>query len=336
MRRESALMSSPASFPPLPLAEVASASATRGVANPFGIALGVRHHLRPGLGEGHRDFLAFPRGLQAAHSRFRPDVDSLGRCEGRDLFKMHFSLAGRNGVRYDGRPEHVACMPSVSISVHPAGVGKSDFHPRGIWEHSLTLACPADFLTEALRLAPESLPAPLARFASGGEPQLFFASSPLPGRARRLIEDLLDPPCESSTAHLHAEARVLDLLCLGLDLFARERRCSGRKRLSARDVQALQALRERVARDYLSPTSIAALARSAGMNRTKLTAGFRALFGESIGEYLTRLRMQYACRRLKEGCPASAVAAEIGYRHQSSFSTAFRAYLGRPPGQWKI
>jgi AraC-like DNA-binding protein len=328
-------MSSLASFPPLPLAEAASASAAGGFANPFGSALGARHLLRPGLGEGYRDVLAFPRGLQVAYSRFRPDVDSLGRCEGRNLFKMHFSLAGRNGVRYDGGPEHVARMPSVSISVHPAGVGKSDFHPRGVREHSLTLACPADFLTEALRLAPESLPAPLARFASGCEPQLFFASSPLPGRARRLIEDLLDPPCEASTSHLHAEARALDLLCLGLDLFAREPRGSGRKSLSARDARALQALRERVARDFLMPASIAAMARGAGMNRTKLTAGFRALFGESIGGYLTRLRMQHACRMLKEGCPASAVAAELGYRHQSSFSTAFRAYLGRPPGEWK-
>ncbi len=318
-----------ASFPSLPVAEAAGAAAG-GLPNPFGSALGARHVVRPELGEGHRDFLEFPRGLRAAHSRFRPAVDSVGRCEGRDLFKMHFSLAGRNRVRYEGQPEREAGLPSVSISVHPAGVGKLDFHPREVWEHSLTLTCPAAFLTEALRLESAGLPEPLARFASGHAARPFFAVMPLPGRARRLIEELLSPPCESRLAHLHAEACVLNLLCTGLDSLPGE---SGRSvgRLSARDMRALRALRERLAEDFVSPLSIAVLARSTGLNRTKLTMGFRELFGETIGDCLTRLRMQHACRMLEEGFPASAVAAELGYRHQSSFSTAFHAYLGRPP-----
>ena len=324
-----------ASFPSLPVAEIASIAVGQGLDYPFGAALGARHVLRRGLGEGHRDYLTFPRGLQVAHSRFRPAVDSLGRCEGRNLFKMHFNLDGRNRVRYEGQAELVAATPSVSISLHPAGVSKSDFHPQDCWEHSVTLVCPASFFADALRLDFDGLPAQLARFAMGCEPQLFMATGPLPGRARRLIEDLLAPPCSSRVAHLHAEARSIDLLCVGLELFTEQPDAGGRGGISRRDQRSLQALRERLASDFLLPASIHALARAAGMNRTKLTTGFRALFGESIGDYLTRLRMQHACHMLDQGFSAAAVAAELGYRHQSSFATAFRAYIGSSPSRFR-
>lgn len=322
-----------ASFPSLPVA--ADSVAAPDAVNPFGLALGARHVLRLGLGEGRRDFLSFPRGLLAAYSRFRPAVDSLGHCEGRNLFKMHFNLGGRNRVRYDGQPEQVASMPSVSISVHPAGVSKADFHPRDVWEHSVTLVCPASFFSEALRVEPDRLPAPLARFATGNEPRLYTASQALPSRARKLIEELLTPPCSTHVAHLHAEARAIDLLCLGLELFTEAPDRDEHSAISRRDARALQTLRDRLAEDFLSPLSIHLLAREAGMNRTKLTTGFRELFGESIGDYLTRLRMKHACYMLEQGFSAAAVAAEVGYRHQSSFATAFRAYVGASPSAFR-
>lgn len=323
-----------AEFPPLAVARPAPRAALS-VDNPFGSALSARHEVRRGFGVGRRDFLSFPRGLRLAHSRFKPAIDSTGRCEGQSLFKMHFSLAGRNTLRYDGRPDELVRESSLSISLQPMGVAKLDCHPRDVWEHSLTLSCDARFLMETMGDEVERLPRAIERYARGLEPQLYFATAPLPARARRLIEELLAPPCAIRVAHVHAQARALDLMCLGLDLLAGDGLggvAEGtRATLSARDTQALQALRARLEQDFLTPRSIDWSARSAGMNRTKLTAGFRVLFGESIGEFLNRLRMQHARQLLESGLSVSAVAAELSYSHLSSFSTAFTAHFGRSP-----
>lgn len=298
--------------------------------NPFGQALHARDIVRPECGMGYRDYLWFPRGLQVAHSRFRLNVDSTGACNGQDLFKMHFSLTGCNTLRYAGQTEYVLRGPCLSMSVQPEGVGKLDCHPRDVLEHSITFACRANFLAEAMRLDADALPPALARFVRGLAPEPFFVVLPLPARAVKLIGEFLSPACNERIAHLHAEARALDLLCLGLDLLI-ENLVPARWQLAPRDKRALQQVREHIEKDFLQPTSIAQRAREVGLNRTKLTAGFRALFGETINECVTRLRMQHARQMLEDGWSAAQVALDLGYQHQSSFSTAFRAYFGRVP-----
>lgn len=318
-----------AGFPSFDVALPAPADAFYG-RNPFGRALRARDIVRPECGTGHRDYLWFSRGLQVAHSRFRLSVDSTGTCNGQNLFKMHFNLAGLNTLRYAGQADHVLRGPCLSMSLQPADVIKLDCHSRDVLEHSLTFACRPDFLADSLSLDPDVLPPVLARFVRGLAPELLFVVLPLPSRAVKLIEELLSPVCSERMAHLHAEARVLDLLCLGLDLLLENPERS-RQPLAPRDKRALQQVRESIEKDFLQPTSIVQRAREVGLNRTKLTAGFRALFGETINECVTRLRMQHARQMLEDGWSAAQVAMDLGYQHQSSFSTAFRAYFGHVP-----
>ncbi len=300
--------------------------------NPFGVTLGDRLTLQDGYGEGRRDFLSFARGIRAAYSRFRPSRDIVGNCEGQDLFKLHFSLEGRNVLRYAHGAEELVPVPSLSMSLHPTGLRKLDCHPREVWEHSLTFTCRHAALAELIAIDPADLPAPVRRFVLGGDAQLYCKTLPLPARVARSINALLAPDCDPRVAHLHAEARVLDLLCLALDHLVDwpDHRLHG-SNPTARQVRALNTAREQLERQFLAPVSIGLLARSSGLSRTRLTEGFRSLFGESVGECLARLRMQHAKRMLEDGHTAAAVSAELGYRHQSSFSTAFRTYFGKAP-----
>jgi AraC-like DNA-binding protein len=299
--------------------------------NAFGSALGERLALEGERGEGRRDFLSFGRGLRAAHSRFRPARDSVGECEGQGLFKLHFSLEGRNTLRYGRGREEVVPAPSLSMSLHPAGLPKLDCHPRDVWEHSLTFTCRPGLLAEAMSADPSDLPAAVRSFTEGDDTQLYCKTLPLPARARRLIEALLAPECDRRMAHLHAEARALDLFCLGVEHLIETPARRSRPAPVARQARALESARLHLDGNFLTPVSIGWLARRSGLSRTALTAGFRALFGETVGEYLARLRMGHARSMLEHGHSAAAVAAELGYRHQSSFSTAFRTYFGRAP-----
>jgi AraC-like DNA-binding protein len=92
-------------------------------------------------------------------------------------------------------------------------------------------------------------------------------------------------------------------------------------------------MREYLRKSFTESPSIAQLASRVGMNRTKLMHGFHTLFGETIKQHVTRLQMEYAVKMLKEGTSCRDIASALGYRHQSSFTTAFRTYFGRAPKQ---
>jgi AraC-like DNA-binding protein len=84
------------------------------------------------------------------------------------------------------------------------------------------------------------------------------------------------------------------------------------------------------------PWSLERLAREVGVSRSLLASRFTALIGQPPMRYLTRWRIQLACRRLSdEAAKVSAVATDVGYRSEAAFSRAFKAVVGRSPAGWR-
>lgn len=83
--------------------------------------------------------------------------------------------------------------------------------------------------------------------------------------------------------------------------------------------------------------SIQQLASLAGMNRTKLQANFKLIFGKTINAFTKDLKMQKAKELLKSQSPVSLkeVAAMIGYKHTNHFSAAFKNYFDCTPSAFK-
>lgn len=75
--------------------------------------------------------------------------------------------------------------------------------------------------------------------------------------------------------------------------------------------------------------SIQQLATLAGMNRTKLQANFKLIFGKTLNSFTKELKMQKAKELLKSNSAFSLkeVAAIIGYKHTNHFSAAFKKYF---------
>lgn len=68
------------------------------------------------------------------------------------------------------------------------------------------------------------------------------------------------------------------------------------------------------------------------MNETTLKKGFKAIFGETPFDFSVRCRMQQALVLLREESMSVARVAEaVGYRHQTSFATAFLRHFGMRP-----
>ena len=96
--------------------------------------------------------------------------------------------------------------------------------------------------------------------------------------------------------------------------------------------RALAQLHEQPARAW----TLQQLARDVGTSRSALADRFARLVGEPPMQYLMRWRMQVAARRLSEGVDkVSAIALDVGYDSEASFSRAFKRMAGLPPAAWR-
>ena len=78
------------------------------------------------------------------------------------------------------------------------------------------------------------------------------------------------------------------------------------------------------------------LVKKTGMNRTKLSSGFYALFGCSIKQYQLQQRMLLAKRKLAiTNLPVKAVAQQCGFANEKYFFTYFKQKTGLTPGLYR-
>jgi AraC family transcriptional regulator len=79
-----------------------------------------------------------------------------------------------------------------------------------------------------------------------------------------------------------------------------------------------------------------ALAAFAGVHPTHLARTFRRFHGRSLGDYVTGLRIQHACRALSETDEALAsIASEAGFTDQSHFTRTFKHVIGTTPARYR-
>jgi AraC-like DNA-binding protein len=82
--------------------------------------------------------------------------------------------------------------------------------------------------------------------------------------------------------------------------------------------------------------SLDRLAREVGVSRSSLAEHFTELIGQPPMRYLTRWRIQLACRLLSDdAAKVSTVALDVGYQSEAAFSRAFKALVGTSPANWR-
>jgi len=93
---------------------------------------------------------------------------------------------------------------------------------------------------------------------------------------------------------------------------------------------ALNAIHAQPAR----PWTLDALAKTAGMSRSRFAARFTGVVGLPAGEYLTLWRLNLAKPMLRRGRPVKQVAVELGYAGAATFARAFLQTVGVSPAVW--
>lgn len=84
------------------------------------------------------------------------------------------------------------------------------------------------------------------------------------------------------------------------------------------------------------PWTVSELAGTAAMSRSTFFLRFKETVGMTPLDYLLRLRMHTAGRRLRDTTDTVAsIATAVGYRTDSAFSAAFKRFTGRSPGEYR-
>ena len=82
--------------------------------------------------------------------------------------------------------------------------------------------------------------------------------------------------------------------------------------------------------------SSAAMARMCGLSQSQFDRSFRRVFGSSARQYLLRVRVEAACRRLAETEETvAALAVELGFYDQAHFTRCFHRTMGLTPAQYR-
>jgi AraC family transcriptional regulator len=103
-----------------------------------------------------------------------------------------------------------------------------------------------------------------------------------------------------------------------------------------RDLRSLQRAREYVHAHFTENLTLARVARAAGVHPVYLGQTFRQEFGETLGEYLNRIRVRAAAGLLANSDrPLSAIAVDLGFYDQSHFTRVFRQLTGATPGTFR-
>jgi AraC family transcriptional regulator len=98
----------------------------------------------------------------------------------------------------------------------------------------------------------------------------------------------------------------------------------------------LSGARELLAARFRDKLTLGDVARAADVHPVHLATSFRKHFGCTVGDYVRRRRVTYACRRLADSdLPLAEVALEAGFADQSHFSKTFRRLSGMTPAQYR-
>jgi AraC family transcriptional regulator len=107
--------------------------------------------------------------------------------------------------------------------------------------------------------------------------------------------------------------------------------------VTPRDLARAAAAARRMEDKPQAPHTIASLAREASLSPFRFLRAFKEAVGASPHQFLLRLRLRDAARRLLDTRDAvTAIAYEVGFEDLSNFTHAFRAEFGMSPRAWRM
>ncbi|GAB5413418.1 MAG: hypothetical protein Cons2KO_10210 [Congregibacter sp.] len=244
---------------------------------------------------------------------------------------LHFRLDGvSRELDREGR-EHMLGSHSFLL----AASGTRELSMRQVlgdnWR-TVGIACRPSFVRRELGIRDDALPKALQEFSGEAADTGFWYAGAMDSEMLEVSRHLLDPPVKGRTRNIYLRVKTLELLCLALESLDNPDLLEEPPvKLSQHDLNCLYRAREILDAAEELP-SLETLAREVGLNRNKLSAGFKHVFGDPVAAYYRGMRLDRARERIIAGeTSIGRIAGEAGYSDPGSFSKAFRQRFGVLP-----
>jgi AraC-like DNA-binding protein len=148
-----------------------------------------------------------------------------------------------------------------------------------------------------------------------------------------IIDSIRTTTNKNELKQIFVNARVLELIMLQFEQFSF---ISDKLTdlLKIEDVQKLEEAQRILRNSFVNPPTHKQLSKLVLLNEFKLRNGFKQHFGTTIYNYITRIRMEEAKRLiLNENKNMYEVSTIVGFKHQASFTHAFKKYYGLLPSE---
>jgi AraC-like DNA-binding protein len=291
-----------------------------------------RVSLAPQEGDGYWDLTRIRRDIYIVIENFAYKDPRVERLRGDGLVQFYFKLCGELTVAVTRDEPLQINKPSLLIYHQPAGTEVKEWTPPSARERAVGINVRPQFLSEMFMGDDAQQASRLqALIAKGDGDQVQCFQLPLTAAMFELATELVDSRYVGTLALANSEAIATQLICaavVNVDAIAGV----PKEQYTSHELRCLQAARQLLVKQLANPPNIREIARTVGLNQTVLTRGFKAIFGETILDFSVRCRMQHALTLLRERRVGIAeVAPAVGYRHSTSFATAFRKYFGTRP-----
>lgn len=156
----------------------------------------------------------------------------------------------------------------------------------------------------------------------------------LPSDLRALGQSILAPDSDAPAIDTLRLARSIELLCQFFAALRAGRLVSvdGQPSLCENDIARIAAARRIVDERWHEKLTLDDIARSCGINRDKLTRGFRKLYHCTVAEALSEHRLRQARQMLAASdLPVASIGYRCGYLNNASFTRAFSRRFGMAP-----
>lgn len=162
-------------------------------------------------------------------------------------------------------------------------------------------------------------------------PQVRLAEAgPIPVDILQCCEAVWDCELQGFERELFIKAKAQEVLAL----FLHQHRLKSQATKNIRIDQLNHALNH-IQMNLQLDWPLSAVARLAGSNRTYVKQDIKQLLGMSFRDWLRKIRIETAQKRLASSQPITDIAHDIGFKSQAHFATLFKSEVGVTPSEYR-
>lgn len=155
---------------------------------------------------------------------------------------------------------------------------------------------------------------------------------------RAIVAAIRDCALSGETCQVYRLGKSIELLCetIRIQVAGELVPLVCESHLSVEDTRRIMAARRMIDERWHEKLTLDRIARACGLNRAKLTRGFRDVFDCTIAEAIAERRLSQAKLMLRTtDLPVSSIGYENGYLNNASFARAFGRRFGVSPSDYR-